>query len=318
MRYAIISDVHGNLPALNAVLKDAKLQGIDKYIFAGDYCLSGPNPDDCITKIKELANSIVIRGNEERYLENLIGKNQNDWVDGQMQISYWCFRNVSSSNLSYILSLPHVVDTECNGVRIHAAHSSDTFIGECEFKYRGPVVIAKEFSNVSVTKEMLQRDTQAVWENNADFQERIASLEEGIYIFGHSHIQWTYRDNKRKVYLINPGSCGMPLDGVVNSAPYTIVDVTDSGMVYIDERRVYFDIVQYIDYLRGTSQYKEANVWSKVIINELETAKEHMTFFLEFVDRYANEIGDKTRPFSVETWERAYELWNRESFEGFQ
>lgn len=310
MRYAIISDIHGNLPALNAVLADAKLQEIDKYIIAGDYCLSGPNPDDCITTIKELDNSIVIRGNEERYLENLIGKNQNDWIDGQMQISYWCFKNVSSGNLSYILSLPHVVDIECNGVKIHIAHSSDTFIGECEFKYWGPADIAKEYSNVLVTKEMLQQDTQVVWENNIDFQKKIANLEEGIYIFGHSHIQWTYKDDKRKVYLINPGSCGLPLDGVVNSVPYTIVNVTDEGMVYVDERRVYFDKVKYIDYLKNTSQYIEANVWSKVIIDELATSKEHLTFFLEFVEKYAYEIGDKIRPFSVETWEKAYELWS--------
>ena len=48
-------------------------------------------------------------------------------------------------------------------------------------------------------------------------------------------------------------------------------------------------------------------------LNLISTDKE-----TTFDDEDANEIGDKTRPFSVETWERAYELWNRESFEGFQ
>ena len=38
MRFAIISDVHGNLPALNAVLEDAKNSRVDKFIFVGDYC----------------------------------------------------------------------------------------------------------------------------------------------------------------------------------------------------------------------------------------------------------------------------------------
>ena len=40
MRFAIISDIHGNLPALNAVLEDADNNNIENFIFAGDYCLS--------------------------------------------------------------------------------------------------------------------------------------------------------------------------------------------------------------------------------------------------------------------------------------
>ena len=85
MRFAIISDIHGNLPALNAVLADAEKNGADSYIFVGDYCLSNPYPDECITRIRELKNKYVIRGNEERYLENLVGKDQSTWTDGQMQ-----------------------------------------------------------------------------------------------------------------------------------------------------------------------------------------------------------------------------------------
>ena len=50
-RFAVISDIHGNLPALNAVLDDAKKRGINEFIFAGDYCLSGPFPDECIATL---------------------------------------------------------------------------------------------------------------------------------------------------------------------------------------------------------------------------------------------------------------------------
>ena len=48
MKLAVISDIHGNFPALNAVLEDAKQRGITEFVFAGDYCLSGPYPDECI------------------------------------------------------------------------------------------------------------------------------------------------------------------------------------------------------------------------------------------------------------------------------
>lgn len=107
MRYAILSDVHGNAPALRKVLEDAAKRGIDRYIIAGDYCLSGAWPDESIQTLKELSGACVIRGNEERYLENLVGKDQSTWTDGQMQISYWNYRNIRKENLDFVLSLPH-------------------------------------------------------------------------------------------------------------------------------------------------------------------------------------------------------------------
>ena len=63
-RYAIISDVHGNLPAFEMVLSDAKKRGVDEFIIAGDYCLSGPYPDGCISTLRNLENAHIIRGNE--------------------------------------------------------------------------------------------------------------------------------------------------------------------------------------------------------------------------------------------------------------
>ena len=59
MKYAVISDIHGNKPALDAVLADAKRQGITDFIFAGDYCLSGPFPDECISTLRKIENKTV-------------------------------------------------------------------------------------------------------------------------------------------------------------------------------------------------------------------------------------------------------------------
>ncbi|MBQ2558128.1 MAG: metallophosphoesterase, partial [Lachnospiraceae bacterium] len=98
MKNAVISDVHGNLPALEMVLKDAREQGADGYLFAGDYCLSGPYPDECIDAMRAIPGAFVLWGNEEAYLENLEGANPDTWTDGQMQISYYCFRNVRKEN----------------------------------------------------------------------------------------------------------------------------------------------------------------------------------------------------------------------------
>jgi hypothetical protein len=94
--------------------------------------------------------------------------------------------------------------------------------------------------------------------------------------------------------------------------PYTIISIDDEGSVKIDECRVPMDKEKYIDSLKQTSQYGEARVWTEVIIRELETAKEHIGFFLKFIDDYARSIGDERRPFSIETWEKGYEKWTRE------
>ena len=104
MKIAVLSDVHGNCPALRKVLEDAEKRGVDEFIIAGDYCLSGAWPDECIKTLMEIPNKVMIRGNEENYLENLIGKDQSAWTDGQMQISYYCFRYIDPGRLDYILS----------------------------------------------------------------------------------------------------------------------------------------------------------------------------------------------------------------------
>ena len=63
MKFAIISDIHGNLPALDAVVADAKNNNVDSFIFVGDYCLSNPYPNECIQRMRDLDKKYIIRGN---------------------------------------------------------------------------------------------------------------------------------------------------------------------------------------------------------------------------------------------------------------
>ena len=311
MRYAILSDVHGNYPALQKVLADAKQRGIENFIIAGDYALSGAWPDECIKVLQELPQKLIIRGNEERYLENLVGKDQTGWTDGQMQISYWCYRNIAPERLVYVLGLPQTVQCVVNGVNIHVAHASDAFLGEYEFGSFGPGILAERYANTHVTQEVLQRDIYDILNGDQVFLDKVNALEDGVYIFGHSHVQWSYKVSGKKIMLINPGSCGLPLDAIEDSIPYSILTISEEGETSLEEVRVPFHKKEYVEELKKTTQYKEAGVWSEVIIHELLTAREHLTFFLQFANRYADEIGDHVRPFAVKTWEAAYEAWER-------
>ena len=311
MKYAIISDIHGNYPALQAVMEDMKGQCISGFIFVGDYCISGPWPDECIDAIRAVPEKYVIRGNEEKYLENLIDKDQSLWTDGQMQVSYWCYKNVSRNNLDYLLDLPHRVDFECNGMKIHIAHSSVDFLGTYPFYTWNAGTVANRSRQGDRTPEQILSDMIDERDKDPSFQEAVAKLERGVYIFGHSHIQCSYADKNRDIYLINPGSCGLPLDGIQNSVPYTLMEITDAGDVIIEEKRIPFDKDKYIRDVMQTTQYSEANVWSRVILKEQATALEHMYFFLKFVEQYAKELGDERRPYALDTWENAFRIWDR-------
>ena len=94
--------------------------------------------------------------------------------------------------------------------------------------------------------------------------------------------------------------------------PYTVLEITETGQVNVEEKRVPFDKAAYISAFMRTGQFREANVWSRVIMRELAAATEHVHFFLAFAERYAREKGDERRPYALDTWESAYELWNRE------
>ncbi|MCM1045863.1 MAG: metallophosphatase family protein [Candidatus Gastranaerophilales bacterium] len=312
MKFAIISDIHGNLPALNAVLEDANNNNIDNFIFVGDYCLSNPYPNECIQRIRCLDKKHIIRGNQEKYLENLIDKDQKTWTDGQMQILYYCYRAISADNLNFILSMPKVLKFTCNGVDLHIAHSSEEFIEDCEHKEWSTQQVAKRYKDKDVTSDSFRADIHNYFDNNDRFQQIFSELEQGVYIFGHSHIQWSYQSTDEKTVLINPGSCGLPLDGVIGSIPYAILDISDTGNIIVEEKRIPFDMEEYISVFIKSDQFVKANIWSKIIVQELRTAREHMLDFLKFAEEYADKIADKRRPFMLDTWEKAYALWSKQ------
>ena len=65
-------------------------------------------------------------------------------------------------------------------------------------------------------------------------------------------------------------------------------------------------------------QYKEAKVWTEVIIKELSTACEQLYFFLSSVEQYAKKIGDDRRPYALDTWEKAFEKWSDKEIHNLQ
>lgn len=244
MKFAIISDIHGNLPALDAVIEDAEKCGVDSYIFAGDYCISNPYPDECISRIRAIANKYVVRGNEEKYLEKLVGQDPTTWTDGQMQVTY-------QDRVLYL------------------THASSDFIGNSEYRNWGTAQVARRYGDSFISRDTLREDIYNDLSQDNQFQGMLRTLPEGIYIFGHTHVQWSYRTEDGRHIFINPGSCGLPLDCIREGVPYTILELSASGEADVEERRVLFDIEAYVQSFQKSDQFKKANVWSRVNVKEL-------------------------------------------------
>jgi predicted phosphodiesterase len=301
VKYAIISDIHGNLPALSAVLKDAKEAGVEGYLFLGDYYMCSPYPNEILETIKSLSNVHVIRGNEEDYLKRLDGQDHRLWTDGQFRGLYWCYQTISRENHAYLAALPETMHIPGEKAGIFASHSSHTFLDDVEFREFSSSRISERYENKPVPRQTLLEDIQAFLDKDAAFQEKLKTLHDGIYVFGHTHVQWHARFSGR--LFINPGSCGLPLDGN-KAAAYTILDEAGDGRVL--ERRVPYDVEAFAGYIKDSSLYGEAASWCDLAARERLTAFEYVEFFLRFVETYAKETGDSIRPYTVETWSGAY------------
>ena len=306
MKYAIISDVHGNTGALSAVLKDAENMNVDKYIFVGDYCSYFHCPNEVIEIISNLENAIVIQGNEDGNLTKYAKQDQRTWTDGQFQAHYWLYKNLKDKNHIYLRELPQSISFKDKDITITVTHKSSDVYGDIEYREFSSQQTAQRYqNNPAYARDMLLHDIQEYLYANAAFHTAVQSLTDDIYIFGHTHMQWHMQyENKT---FINSGSCGLPLDGT-SGAPYTLLHI-DNNQICITERRIPYDIDSIFLEFKDSDLYKEAPVWSGIVLEEATMKFARALPFLRFVDSYANKINDHVRPYSIKTWTEAYAIW---------
>lgn len=182
MRYALISDIHGNLPALEAVLNDIKQAGVDEIICLGDVANIGPYPAECLDVIRDLG-CMTIQGNHELYL--LGDVLPDEWTTCPTWSPVrWSRAQLHMEHFHQIANLPFQYDLPQNGLApatfVHAS-LFDQFLG--------------------FQAEDSEEET-AVRMNNHD----------NITLFcAHTHRQ-LYRQWSNSM-IVNVGSVGMPLDG---------------------------------------------------------------------------------------------------------
>jgi predicted phosphodiesterase len=183
---ACLYDVHGNLPALEAVLADAAEQGATRYVLGGDYALFGGWPAETVERLRGLENTMWIRGNGERWTADAEAAPDNPVVQGAIEAA-------------------------------RAALGADLVCAMCE------LVALAEDRGALICHGSPPSDVRSFLPEPADDE---AELLEGVrherVIFGHTHLPFRRASAIRGIELVNPGSVGMPFDGDTRAA-YALV-----------------------------------------------------------------------------------------------
>lgn len=199
---ALLYDVHGNLPALEAVLADVRATGATRHLIGGDVALFGPWPLETVARLRELPDATWVRGNTERWLTD-----RSDAPPGVAAVADDCAAALGAAAVAELTALPF--DAVEDGVRyVHASPVSDM-------------------------RSLLPQPA-------TDEAELLAGVRERRLVFGHTHLPFR-RVAAGGIELVNPGSVGMPLDGDVRAAWALVRDdgtVEHRRVAYDHERTV--------------------------------------------------------------------------------
>ncbi len=211
-RIGIISDVHANIEALDAVLEAIKREGVNRIFCLGDIIGYGPDPDLCISRVRGAAD-VIVRGNHEHGVLDI------NAADGFNEFAY-----------KAILWTRKVLDEK-------ALDTINTF----PFTWK-----EGEMTLVHATP-----DAPEEWYyifNSYEAGPCFASFDTTLCFTGHTHVPGTYiQNNKGRIrfdpspsiqfeegnrYMINAGSVGQPRDGDPRAA-YGILDL-EAGEFYVE------------------------------------------------------------------------------------
>lgn len=279
MKIAVLSDIHGNKHALEAVLNDIKHLGIEKLIFVGDYLGEFSNPNEVLALIKNNNNYEIVSGNKERYFEDDHFSTKDVWVHDHFSGLYWNHEHITSSNHEYMSNMSREKYLTYNNQQILCTHDiSDIFKNPSFRKFS-----SSNYSLLHSKQDMDKKDylnyVKATLIEDMDFIDELNTIDARIIITGHSHVQWHCFIGDK--LLLNPGSIGLPLDHQVGAA-YTIINIKDDE-VAVEEKRIKYNLDAAINELKKSDLYIKAKFWCDMAISQLQSGKDEISFFFKHV-----------------------------------
>lgn len=217
MRIAIISDIHGNQLALEAVLDDLGRQAaVDQIVVAGDLCLNGPRPAEVLAIVQAL-NCPVIQGNVDTEVVTEVP------IRGHKKttIIAWTREQIGEPGIAYLTNLPfsHLVANP-TGSDLLVVHANPLNQKDAIFPTSPDSMLEHFFEGLEPTI--------------------------GALAFGHYHVSYIRR--WRHLLLVDAGSCGLPRDEDTR-ASYAILTWRDS-IWQAEHHRVPYDIQAVVQQLQ--------------------------------------------------------------------
>ena len=170
---ALLYDIHGNLPALEAVLEDVEREGEDRFLLGGDYALFGAWPRETVVLLREL-DAVWLRGNGERWTAG-----PQDAPEAVRAAAERCREMLGDDLARDLAALPESYTA-----------------GDTMFCHGSPVSDVRSF----------------LPEPADDEEELLEGILASRLVFGHTHLPFLRR-SRGGIELVNPGSVGMPFDG---------------------------------------------------------------------------------------------------------
>ena len=179
MRVAALSDIHGNLPALEAVLRDVQKERPDLIVVCGDVA-SGPMPAETIDALRVLVGVRFVRGNADRGLIDEFDGGEKSAMPGPF--AGWCAKQLDRGQRDFLASFESTVTID--GV---------DGLGTVLFCHASP-----------------RNDTDVFSAETPDGRVRflMSGVESDVVVCGHTHMQFDRR--LEALRIVNPGSVGMP------------------------------------------------------------------------------------------------------------
>jgi predicted phosphodiesterase len=269
---AVLSDIHGNLPALEAVMNDLAKTHVDQIVVAGDVINWGPFSAECFDIVAR-ERWPVIRGNNEYYLLDYDTPRAPDaWRDKtQWPLLPWLREQLQGRRLNAIAAWPDFISMRFpDGPPIRVVH------GTCRSAWES--LFANDIESVNLPK--------------------LANVDEPFVIAGHTHIAMDIQVDRWRVF--NPGTVGVPMDGTF-SAQYMLLRNTGDGWKP-EFRRVAYDRSSLFEAFEQQAFASRCGVMGQMVLDEFHTARVVVVPFLSW--RNAECAGELITPELYEAFKR--------------
>jgi putative phosphoesterase len=249
MRIAALYDIHGNLPALEAVLKEIEPEEVDTIVVGGDI-VPGPMSLEVLEILQHMGDRVKwIRGNCEREVVEFFDGGQVSYIKSkEVRASMeWITMRMERRQRDFMAGLPEKLSLQIEGV------------GEVLFCHGSP-----------------RSDMEILTEATSDerLREALTGVKENVVVCGHTHMQFDRMcDGKR---VVNAGSIGMPYG---DPGAYWLLLGSDVRL-----RKTDYDLEAAAEQVRKTD-YPLAQDFADNNIVKPETAQEAIEYFEKMASR---------------------------------